>query len=84
MPIPGKVPFIVVVTALTTRDVLVIANDLRGDRDLLVLFVGQSEPSTDFGVDAFDQFPIPVFRESNPDSQLSLTKKQLFKRIEPL
>ena len=47
------------------RDVFVITNDLRGDGYLLVLFMGQSEPSTDFGMDAFDQLPISVFREND-------------------
>jgi hypothetical protein len=46
-------------------DILVIANDFRGNGDRLVLFVGQSKSSTDFGVDAFEQLPIPVFREKD-------------------
>jgi hypothetical protein len=33
--------------------------------DLLVLFMGQPEPSTDFRMDAFDQLPVAVFREND-------------------
>jgi hypothetical protein len=45
--------------------VLIVLDDLRGDRDLLVLFMSQPEPSTDLGEDVLHPFPVPQLVEDD-------------------
>jgi hypothetical protein len=44
-------------------DVLIVANDLRGDGQLFVLLVGQPQPPPDFREDVSHRFALPQLIE---------------------
>ena len=46
-------------------EVLIVFDDLRGDGELLVLLVGQPQPSPDLGEDVLHPFPVPQLVEDD-------------------
>jgi hypothetical protein len=47
------------------RKVLILFDDLRGDREMIILLMSEPEPSSDFREDVLDHFAIPQLIEDD-------------------